>query len=249
MIDSSLPPRDAWLLPVLGYLLDPESLLRLQRRGTQSLWTTAVEDGLIDDRTVLVQAARHLRLPVADLCAVSPHALELVQERWARRHLVLPLTATSRELHVATANPFDVDAERALGFAAARRVRFALTSPVGLAERIERAYQRAPLLADVAPLAADVPDVEHLTLETETAPTSVPSSDDADTVTRLLDRLLAEGIAAGASDIHVEPEEGGIAVRHRIDGVLRLVHTVPRGVASALVSRVKIVSGLDGAAG
>ena len=239
MLGASRPPHDAWLLPVLGYLLDPASLNGLQRHATTSLWTCVVEEGLVDDRTLLEEAARHLRLPVADLSAVSPHALELVEERWARRHIVLPLSASPRELYVATANPFDVDAERALAFAAARRIRFALTSPVGLAERIERAYHRAPLLADVAPLATDVPDVEHLTLETE------PSADDAASVTRLLDRLLAEGIAAGASDIHVEPEESGIAVRHRIDGMLRLVHTIPRGVASALVSRVKIVSGLD----
>ena len=62
---------------------------------------------------------------------------------------------------------------------------------------------------------------------------------------RLVDQLLADGIRCGASDIHLEPEEQGIAVRHRVDGVLRQVRVLPRTVAPSLVSRIKILSGLD----
>jgi Tfp pilus assembly pilus retraction ATPase PilT/8-oxo-dGTP pyrophosphatase MutT (NUDIX family) len=60
-----------------------------------------------------------------------------------------------------------------------------------------------------------------------------------------VDELLAGGIAGRASDIHIEPEELGIAVRHRVDGVLALTRTLPRSVGPALVSRIKILSGLD----
>src|SRR5437868_3740141 len=55
----------------------------------------------------------------------------------------------------------------------------------------------------------------------------------------------AGGIAARASDIHIEPEEQGIGVRHRVDGVLALARTLPKTVGPALVSRIKILSGLD----
>jgi type II secretory ATPase GspE/PulE/Tfp pilus assembly ATPase PilB-like protein/8-oxo-dGTP pyrophosphatase MutT (NUDIX family) len=71
------------------------------------------------------------------------------------------------------------------------------------------------------------------------------SDDDPETVTRLVDQILGDGVRAGASDIHVEPEEEGIVVRHRIDGVLRDVRVLPRSLAPALVSRVKILSSLD----
>src|SRR5262249_24720255 len=60
-----------------------------------------------------------------------------------------------------------------------------------------------------------------------------------------VDELIAGGIAARASDIHIEPEEQGIVVRHRIDGVLAPARTLPRSVGPALVSRIKILSGLD----
>jgi type II secretory ATPase GspE/PulE/Tfp pilus assembly ATPase PilB-like protein/8-oxo-dGTP pyrophosphatase MutT (NUDIX family) len=88
-------------------------------------------------------------------------------------------------------------------------------------------------------------DVQHLGTDAEVAPASPPSHDDPETVTRLVDQILADGVRVGASDIHVEPEEQGIVVRYRVDGVLRDVRVLPRALAPALVSRVKILSGLD----
>ncbi|HET7240523.1 MAG TPA: type II/IV secretion system protein, partial [Gemmatimonadales bacterium] len=64
-------------------------------------------------------------------------------------------------------------------------------------------------------------------------------------IIRLVDMMLADGVASRASDIHVEPIEGGVAVRYRIDGVLRQVMKVPRNAGLPLISRIKIMSGLD----
>ena len=115
-------PRDPRLIPILSRLLVPAEIERLREAGFPSYWEAAVEAGLSDDDTLLAAASRELRLPVADLAAVSPQALELVDEGWARRHRVLPLAASPREIQVATADPFDVEAERAVGFASGRRV-------------------------------------------------------------------------------------------------------------------------------
>src|SRR5213075_437541 len=57
--------------------------------------------------------------------------------------------------------------------------------------------------------------------------------------------ILGAGIGERASDIHIEPEEQGIVVRHRIDGVIRVARRLPRAIAPALASRIKIMSGLD----
>jgi type II secretory ATPase GspE/PulE/Tfp pilus assembly ATPase PilB-like protein/ActR/RegA family two-component response regulator len=64
-------------------------------------------------------------------------------------------------------------------------------------------------------------------------------------VVRLVDLILSEGILSRASDIHVEPEEGGFVVRYRIDGVLRQVMKIPRAAGFPLTSRIKIISSLD----
>src|SRR5207244_7990777 len=92
-----------------------------------------------------------------------------------------------------------------------------------------------------------VHEVEHIDKDSETAPPSTTDGEPAESssTTQLVDDLLAAGVAARASDIHIEPEQQGIAVRHRVDGVLALARTLPRTVGPPLVSRIKIISGLD----
>ena len=184
--------------------------------------------------------AKRYKLPIANLDLVSAHAVALVQERWARRFNVVPLSANENELVVATADPTDMDCERTLGFATGRHIRFALADSRAIARRIEEVYRDDTVSRDDDSRV----DVQHLTSNDESAPPS-PTDDSSASITALVDELLAAGIAARASDIHIEPEEQGIAVRHRVDGVLALARTLPRAVGPALVSRVKILSGLD----
>jgi type II secretory ATPase GspE/PulE/Tfp pilus assembly ATPase PilB-like protein len=181
-----------------------------------------------------------LVLPVPDLSAPDPRALALLGERWARKHQVLPLATDGSGIIVATADPLDLDAEHAVTFATGLRVHWVTAPAAELSAQIDRWYpdpaaRRLPALPPV--------EVQHLVFGAESLADA--SWESGGSAIRLVDQLLAEGIAAGASDIHLEPEERGIAVRHRIDGVLRQVHTLPRAVAPSLVSRVKILSGLD----
>src|SRR5512143_809275 len=184
--------------------------------------------------------ARRFRLPIADLSSASSHAVALVPERWARRFHIVPLSATEHELVVATADPLDFDCERTLAFATGRHVRMALASTDDIARRIEDLYRGEGTTREPEVML----DVQHLNKEVETAP-PISGEDAAAPVTNLVDQLLAGGIASRASDIHIEPEEQGIAVRHRVDGLLTLARTLPRAVGPALVSRIKILSGLD----
>ena len=176
----------------------------------------------------------------ADFARVDPNAVALLAERWARRYGVLPIRLERGTLVVATSDPNDLDAERTVGFATGHRVRWVLSSPDDLARQINRWYPDASARREQ--LAPPV-EVEHLGFVTDEDPSV--ALDVGTSVIRLVDQLLADGIQAGASDIHIEPEEQGIAVRHRVDGLLRHARTLPRQVAPSLVSRVKILSGLD----
>src|SRR5512143_3166284 len=184
--------------------------------------------------------ARRFRLPIADLTAASAHAVSLVPEKWARRFHVVPLSATEQDLLVATADPLDVDCERTLAFATGRHVRLALATAGEIAQRLEELYRGESQPGEPETLL----EVQHLNKEVEGAPPAA-GEDPGASVTNLVDELLAGGIASRASDIHIEPEEQGIAVRHRVDGMLGLARTLPRSIGPALVSRIKILSGLD----
>jgi type II secretory ATPase GspE/PulE/Tfp pilus assembly ATPase PilB-like protein/8-oxo-dGTP pyrophosphatase MutT (NUDIX family) len=163
-----------------------------------------------------------------------------VPEKWARRFHIVPLSATAQELLIATADPLDVDCERTIGFATGRHVKLALANPDEIAQRIEELYRAdGPSREPEAAV-----DVQHLDNREDSAlPNTI--EENSSSITSLVDELLAAGIAARASDIHIEPEEQGIAIRHRVDGVLALARTLPRSSGPALVSRIKILSGLD----
>jgi len=184
--------------------------------------------------------ARRFRLPIADLSRTSAHAVSIVPEKWARRFNVLPLSATEQELLIATSDPLDVDCERTLGFATGRHVRLAVADAEEIGRRIDEVYRSEAPLGEPE----QVLEVQHLGRDVEGAPVT-PGDDGAASISALVDELLAGGIAARASDIHIEAEEQGIAVRHRVDGVLAVVRRLPRSVGPALVSRIKILSGLD----
>jgi type II secretory ATPase GspE/PulE/Tfp pilus assembly ATPase PilB-like protein/8-oxo-dGTP pyrophosphatase MutT (NUDIX family) len=184
--------------------------------------------------------ARRFRLPVADLSRASAHAIGIVPEKWARRFHVLPLSATEHELLIATADPLDVDCERTLAFATGRQVRLAVADSDDIARRIDEVYR--PDASSTEP--EQVLEVQHLGRDVEAAP-STTGDDAGASISGLVDELLAAGIASRASDIHIEAEEQGIAVRHRVDGVLAVVRRLPRSIGPALVSRIKILSGLD----
>ena len=232
--------RDAWLLPVLREVLSEDQLRELHEENVERLWSVVVARGWISDDALLRAAAGALRLHVADLAAISVHALSLVAERWARRFQVLPLGATETRIVVATADPCDVECERTLAFATGRSIEFVLASPVALGNAIDRAYRGEA--TSVSP--ERLVDVQHLSGDAESAPPSA-SDDSPASITRLVDEILGAGISSRASDIHIEAEEQGIAVRHRVDGVLDVVRRLPRALGPALVSRIKIISGLD----
>src|SRR5947209_5469594 len=208
-------------------------------------WDAATKSGLASDEEILEALAAGSETPIANSLVVSAEARDSVPERFARRFGILPLAISDAMLDVATSNPFDLDCEKTLAFATGRKVRMLLSTPSRIAERIEEVY--APLDRVNQPL--DKTSTEAPTRVAEVpGPTSEPPLDEHRVerpVIKLVDHIVAEGIAAAASDIHLEAGENGIAVRYRIDGMLKEVMVLSKAVGIPLVSRIKIMSGMD----
>jgi type II secretory ATPase GspE/PulE/Tfp pilus assembly ATPase PilB-like protein len=238
---------DEWLAQSLEGLISPELLTDLRGKAEpgRTLWETLVGQKVASDNQILEKLSTRFRLKIADVANVDPKVREGVPEQLARRYRVLPIRLTDSFLEVATANPFDLDAEKALAFATAREIRIFLLPPSKISEKLDEMYRPEKALdkllegmegaADLVQLDDAVTD--ELTVSEEEA-SQRP-------VVRLVDLIISEGILSRASDIHIEPEEGGVAVRYRIDGVLRQVMKIPRQAGLPLISRIKIMSALD----
>jgi type II secretory ATPase GspE/PulE/Tfp pilus assembly ATPase PilB-like protein/CheY-like chemotaxis protein len=240
---------DEWLVPTVEPLLPGEALAALRQEaapGPVSLWETVVQRKLIGDEQVLAAVATRFRFPVADISRIDAQVVQAVPEQLARRFTVVPVGQTDSYLEVATANPFDIDAEKMLAFATGREVRMLLASPSRIKAKNDEIYRAGEevvsrLLAGIG----DEMEVKELTEEDDDFAAASAEEASQRPIIRLVDMMLADGVVSRASDIHVESIEGGVVVRYRIDGVLRQVMKIPRNAGIPLISRIKIMSGLD----
>ncbi len=127
---------DEWLVHTLEPLLPEQTLAALRQEqapAPASLWETVVLRRLVEDEQILAAVATRFRFPVADMARIDPQVAQSIPEQLARRFNVVPVGETDSYLEIATANPFDIDAEKVLAFATGREVRmllgFALAAP------------------------------------------------------------------------------------------------------------------------
>src|SRR5437016_659346 len=238
---------DEWLAQSLEGLITPELLQELRGKSDagRTLWEALVAEKIATDAVIIDKLSHRFRLKIADATKIDLTVRDGVPEQLARRYRVLPLRLTDSYLELGTANPFDLDAEKALAFATAREIRLFLLAPSKISEKLDEMYKPEKAIDK---LLEGMGDDEVLTTLKDAHPEELNVSEaDASQkpVVRLVDMIISEGILSRASDIHVEPEEGGVAVRYRIDGVLRQVMKIPRQAGLPLISRIKIMSSLD----
>ncbi|MBA3316719.1 MAG: type II/IV secretion system protein [Gemmatimonadales bacterium] len=240
---------DEWLVSSVEALLPGVALAALRKEsapGPVSLWETVVHRKLLADEQVLAAVATRFRFPIADTSRIDARVIQAVPEQLARRFNVVPVGQTDSYLEIATANPFDIDAEKALAFATGREVRMLLASPSRIKAKIDELYHAGEEIVSrlLAGIGEDM-EVKELTEEDDELAGASAEEASQRPIIRLVDMMLADGVVSRASDIHVEPIEGGVVVRYRIDGVLRQVMKIPRNAGIPLISRIKIMSGLD----
>jgi len=235
---------DRWLVPILTELLPADSIQVLESRGGSSYWRTAVDEGFLTNEQVLEALSSRTHFRVATDLLVSSQARDKVSERLARRFGVLPLAVSESTLDIATSDPYDLDCEKTLAFATARTVRMCLASPDRIQARIEEVYAPVDRVSRMLESAGKT-TTPHVIEKPEDTESHLDEKQVERPVIKLVDHIVAEGIAAGASDIHLEAGESGIAVRYRIDGMLKEVMLLPKAVGVPLVSRIKIMSQMD----
>ncbi len=246
MGSSAKSVRDEWMWATLEGLLEPDQVEALRAAPPESLWEDVVRRGWLTDEAVVKAVAARFRMRIADLGSVSQQARELVPEALARKFKVLPLAISDSILDIATSDPLDLDCERTLAFALGRTVRMSIATPRKIIDRIEEVYRPENVIEKILEKVEGTYDVETVDESVDDSELDISAARAGERpVIQLVDRIIAEGIQSRASDIHLEPEEAGVAVRYRIDGVLRQAMVLPKAAGIPLVSRVKIMAQLD----
>jgi len=224
-----------------------EEALVAQRVATGSrrrLGQILVDLKLVSEKQIAEALGDLLDLEVVDLArhTVPPEIARLLPRSVAERTLMLVLDRIGDNVLVASADPTNVvalDDVRLYTHATELTVVIAIESQ--LREQLNRAWS----LSEDSSFVSDV--VDEMVLDTAGSPDALEASSGADDapIVRLVTMLLTEAVRARASDIHIEPQRDGLRVRYRVDGVLREVMAIPKGATPAVVSRLKIISGID----
>lgn len=160
----------------------------------------------------------------------------------AKNRQLLPVAEEEGLLIVALTNPLDLEAIEEVRCLTGQKIREIATSISALEEAIELCYhQKDDVASDL--IATLKENAAGIQIETEGYDLLEQSSDSS--VIRLLNALLTEAIQQGASDIHFEPQEEGLSIRYRIDGVLQLRHAPPQELQGQLITRIKVLARLD----
>lgn len=195
--------------------------------------------GFIAERDLALLLSESLEIDLVDSNSYSkaPNLSEYLSTEFIRHNTLIPVQELATSVEVAMVDPTDEYAIKAMRVALNKQI----TVKVGINSEIQRALQNiytqteevTPTITQGGDLESGLSDIDHLRDMASEAP-----------VIRYVNRLIAHSLEIRASDIHIEPFDGGLNVRCRVDGILRNMD-VPSLPGAAVVSRIKVMAKLN----
>ncbi|HEY2144153.1 MAG TPA: ATPase, T2SS/T4P/T4SS family [Candidatus Udaeobacter sp.] len=211
--------------------------------GQPGVVDVLIDDGIVSDADISRTLAAQAHMDWIDISSmvIPPQVINQIRGEDACRFKVIPVAFGETGLVVAVGNPLDIDTMDSLSFLLQRELELVCTSPRKIREALIKYYGTADEAADV--LQKKIGEDIDLGLEFGDG-AEATAIDEADApIVRLVSMLLIEAHRAGASDIHLEPLDKKFRVRFRIDGVLQEMQAPPKRLQSAIISRLKIMTG------
>ena len=222
-----------------------ERALELQKESKERLGDVLVQSGIITEQQLIEALKIQLGVEFVDLTAVSiPVELaKYVPRTLAKKYCVVPVKLVRDTLYLAMSDPLDFIAQEEVKAASRKRVIPMIATHRATEQAISRLYGSEGTARVIEEMKREAgaagPDIVPAQLVKDS-----DSSEGAPTI-RFVNSLIERAFAERASDIHLEPQEGEMVVRMRIDGLLRRVLTVPAELQSTVISRLKIMGGMD----
>jgi general secretion pathway protein E len=215
-----------------------ERVRRVQSETLEPLPGVLLKLGVVSEEDLAVELAAFSGFPLVSRSEALRTA-ELVEigitESFLRTHEFVPLSASDREVKVACWDALDEYAIRALDFASNRTIVLTVATRSQVQQALAASELSAGMRPDgMRPEATDDEEIDRLKDLASEAP-----------VVRLVQHLIDEAVRQKASDMHLESSEAALHVRFRLDGLLRELEQHPKGLAPPVVSRIKVMAGLN----
>ena len=220
--------------------------LEVQKNGNKKrLGEIFVETGAIT-REELYEVLQYVyEAEYVDLSnyVIDPEVISLISEKAALRFKLIPISKNDDELIIAMANPLDVYAiDFVRDHTKIKKIKSLLASEEDVLNAITNYYELGEYDDIIEKLGTEIvfkkEEEEEDSKKLEAISREAP-------IIQLVNMLIVQGVKDRASDIHIEPNEKGLLIRFRIDGMLHDIRTLPNTIKSAVISRIKILAKMD----
>ena len=228
-------------------VITPEQLneaLEEQKRTGQRLGNILVKKGYFTEHNLIEVLEFQLGIPHVVLAKrhIEPDVLALVPENLVKKYKVFPVEKIQNRLILGMLDPTDIFALDDLRLSLNMEIQPVIITEEDLNQAINKYYGISNSVKEVFK-DLDV-EIEEITQEDEAADEVQTAIDEAPIV-RLVNLIITQAVKERASDIHIEPTEKEVVIRYRVDGSLKQEMTSPKNTQAAIISRVKIMSGMN----
>ena len=220
--------------------------LSIQKQTRERLGDVLIENGMITEQHLIEALQMQLGVDFVDLTAVSiPLELaKFVPRSIAKKYCVVPVKLVKDELYVAMSDPLNFVAQEEIKAASHKQVVPMIATRRATESAINTLYGNEGAARAIEEMKREAGDSQTDIIPAQMVQTADNAANEAPTI-RFVNSVIERAIAERASDIHLEPQEGEMVVRMRIDGALRRVFTVPSNLQATVISRLKIMGGMN----
>ncbi len=224
-----------------------QEALEYQKKNDIKLGEALLHKGYIADHDLYEALADQLNTPFIDLdnYVIDPKILVRLPEKFCRQHHVVPVGEEAGVITLAMANPVDVVAIDRTRLMTKKEVRPVIAAPEEIERIINSYYGVGESVKDVLKEAEDEEGLLYLDESEDIKIDQLKAIGEEAPIIRVVNMVILQAIRDGASDIHIEPQEGHVKIRYRIDGVLQDSATTTAKIHPALISRIKILSRMN----
>lgn len=238
-----------WEILLANEVITHEQLsdaLRWQRsHPDEDVGNILLSRGIVNESQLLAAYAQRLDVSLVekDLVVKRPEVLKLVPESLARRYGIMPLDINNNKILIAVSNPEDMSVIEDVKMSSRMDVSFLLSPRENVNGAIERYYKNVELFYREEQ--AEVQTINIVSTDTAKKMDEIESNVNNTPVVKLVNNLVQQAYVRQVSDIHIEPFENDVLVRMRIDGDLVEVMRLAPSALNSVISRIKILSGMN----
>jgi type IV pilus assembly protein PilB len=256
-INRTLPKKEGVTRRKLGELLvetgllSPEKLteaLQIQKDSGKRLGQILIDMSLISEEEMAFALAMQLKIPYVDLSniEVSGKIVETIPEEVCQKSSCVPIALKNSILDVAMADPLDLNMLKDLQFITGYGIQPAISTPSQIGDILRKHYHPDRTITEVASEFSSEELMEFLPeQEAREEEEARPEETKDSPFVKMVDLIIKNAIKKGASDVHIEAQENNVRVRNRIDGVLQDSIKLPKWTQPIIISRIKVLGGMD----